>query len=65
MIINLTFSVLDLQGGPNWVGNFVDSPIIANTTSGDIFYKEPMVTFLLFSFFFFFFFFFFFTEFLF
>ena len=46
----LTFSllVLDLQGGPNWAKNYVDSPIIANTTSGDIFYKQPMVLFLFF-----------------
>eukprot|EP00008_Paramoeba_atlantica_P002781 CAMPEP_0201484756 /NCGR_PEP_ID=MMETSP0151_2-20130828/8906_1 /ASSEMBLY_ACC=CAM_ASM_000257 /TAXON_ID=200890 /ORGANISM="Paramoeba atlantica, Strain 621/1 / CCAP 1560/9" /LENGTH=414 /DNA_ID=CAMNT_0047868561 /DNA_START=332 /DNA_END=1576 /DNA_ORIENTATION=+ len=33
---------LDLEGGPNWANNFVDSPIIANTTSGDVFYKQPM-----------------------
>jgi len=32
---------LDLQGGPNWVNNFVDSPIIVNAT-GDEFYKQPM-----------------------
>ncbi|XP_015684399.2 lysosomal acid glucosylceramidase-like, partial [Protobothrops mucrosquamatus] len=32
---------LDLQGGPNWVKNFVDSPIIVDPT-GDIFYKQPM-----------------------
>jgi len=32
---------LDEQGGPNWVGNYVDSPIIVNTTS-DEFYKQPM-----------------------
>ena len=34
--------VLDLQGGPNWIKNFVDSPIIANTTNGNVFYKNPM-----------------------
>jgi glucosylceramidase len=34
--------VLDLQGGPNHVRNYVDSPIIANTTSGTVFYKNPM-----------------------
>ncbi len=34
--------VLDLEGGPNHVKNFVDSPIIANTTSGTVFYKNPM-----------------------
>ncbi|KAK9391090.1 glucosylceramidase-like [Crotalus adamanteus] len=32
---------LDLQGGPNWVKNFVDSPIIVDPI-GDIFYKQPM-----------------------
>ncbi|VDK44415.1 unnamed protein product [Anisakis simplex] len=32
---------LDLQGGPNWVKNFVDSPIIVNA-SADEFYKQPM-----------------------
>lgn len=31
---------LDLQGGPNWVKNFVDSPVIVNSTS-DEFYKQP------------------------
>ena len=43
----LTFLLLalDLEGGPNWANNFVDSPIIANTTSGDVFYKQPMVFF--------------------
>ena len=34
--------VLDLEGGPNHIQNFVDSPIIANTTSGTVFYKNPM-----------------------
>ncbi|CAF2091942.1 unnamed protein product [Rotaria magnacalcarata] len=34
--------VLDLEGGPNHSQNFVDSPIIANTTSGTVFYKNPM-----------------------
>ncbi|EYC05976.1 hypothetical protein Y032_0079g1284 [Ancylostoma ceylanicum] len=32
---------LDEQGGPNWVSNFVDSPIIVNA-SADEFYKQPM-----------------------
>ncbi|NXN25472.1 GLCM Glucosylceramidase, partial [Nycticryphes semicollaris] len=32
---------LDLQGGPNWVKNFVDSPIIVDS-SKDVFYKQPM-----------------------
>ncbi|CAG2115391.1 unnamed protein product, partial [Medioppia subpectinata] len=31
---------LDLQGGPNWVGNFVDAPIIINKTSNE-YYKQP------------------------
>ncbi|CAJ0948067.1 unnamed protein product, partial [Mesorhabditis belari] len=33
--------VLDSQGGPNWVQNFVDAPIIANFTA-DEFIKQPM-----------------------
>ncbi|KFD69015.1 hypothetical protein M514_06649 [Trichuris suis] len=32
---------LDLQGGPNWVRNFVDSPIIVDADN-NIFYKQPM-----------------------
>ena len=32
---------LDPQGGPNWVNNFVDSPIIVNATSNE-YYKQPM-----------------------
>ncbi|XP_064471549.1 lysosomal acid glucosylceramidase-like [Ornithodoros turicata] len=32
---------LDLQGGPNWAKNFVDSPIIVNATAQE-FYKQPM-----------------------
>ena len=32
---------LDLEGGPNWVKNFVDSPIIVNASSAQ-FYKQPM-----------------------
>ncbi|XP_064474563.1 lysosomal acid glucosylceramidase-like isoform X2 [Ornithodoros turicata] len=32
---------LNPQGGPNWVKNFVDSPIIVNATSKE-FYKQPM-----------------------
>lgn len=32
---------LDTQGGPNWVTNFVDAPIIVNQT-GDYFEKNPM-----------------------
>jgi glucosylceramidase len=33
---------LDEQGGPNWANNFVDSPIIVNTTTREEFYKNPM-----------------------
>ncbi|XP_060535919.1 lysosomal acid glucosylceramidase-like [Cylas formicarius] len=33
--------VLDTEGGPNWVDNNVDAPIIANATAGE-FYKQPM-----------------------
>lgn len=32
---------LDERGGPNWVDNFVDSPIIVNGRR-DEFYKQPM-----------------------
>ncbi|XP_060111216.1 LOW QUALITY PROTEIN: lysosomal acid glucosylceramidase-like [Heteronotia binoei] len=32
---------LDLEGGPNWVQNYVDSPIIVDVAS-DTFYKQPM-----------------------
>ncbi|XP_063002222.1 lysosomal acid glucosylceramidase-like [Elgaria multicarinata webbii] len=32
---------LDLEGGPNWVQNFVDSPIIVDVDN-DVFYKQPM-----------------------
>lgn len=32
---------LDLKGGPNWIKNFVDSPIIVNAP-GREFYKQPM-----------------------
>ncbi|XP_053482745.1 lysosomal acid glucosylceramidase isoform X1 [Ictalurus furcatus] len=31
---------LDMSGGPNWVKNFVDSPIIVDRTK-DVFYKQP------------------------
>lgn len=33
--------VLDETGGPNWINNFVDSPIIVNGET-DEFYKQPM-----------------------
>ncbi|XP_021368605.1 glucosylceramidase-like [Mizuhopecten yessoensis] len=32
---------LNMEGGPNWVRNFVDSPIIVNAET-DEFYKQPM-----------------------
>ncbi|EPB74231.1 O-Glycosyl hydrolase family 30 [Ancylostoma ceylanicum] len=32
---------LDMQGGPNWVKNFVDSPIIVNAAKQE-YYKQPM-----------------------
>ncbi|XP_053866678.1 lysosomal acid glucosylceramidase-like [Malaclemys terrapin pileata] len=32
---------LDLQGGPNWVQNLVDSPVIVDRKK-DLFYKQPM-----------------------
>ncbi|XP_060676746.1 lysosomal acid glucosylceramidase isoform X1 [Hemiscyllium ocellatum] len=32
---------LNLQGGPNWVKNFADSPVIVNSHQ-DTFYKQPM-----------------------
>ena len=32
---------LDKQGGPNWIENYVDSPIIVNPET-DEFYKQPM-----------------------
>jgi glucosylceramidase len=38
--------VLDMKGGPNWAGNVVDAPIIAEAESGDTFYKQPMYYYL-------------------
>ncbi|XP_018316199.1 glucosylceramidase isoform X2 [Mycetomoellerius zeteki] len=32
---------LDMNGGPNWIKNFVDSPIIINSNANE-FYKQPM-----------------------
>ncbi|KYN03848.1 Glucosylceramidase [Cyphomyrmex costatus] len=32
---------LNMNGGPNWIKNFVDSPIIVNSTANE-FYKQPM-----------------------
>lgn len=32
---------LNPEGGPNWVRNFVDSPIIVDIAQ-DTFYKQPM-----------------------
>jgi len=37
---------LDLQGGPNWAKNYVDAPIIVNTTNKEVFYKQPMYYYL-------------------
>lgn len=34
--------ILDEQGGPNYVKNFVDAAIIVNMTSGQEIYKQPM-----------------------
>lgn len=33
--------VLDIQGGPTYINNNVDSPIIVNASAGE-FYKQPM-----------------------
>ena len=33
--------VLDMQGGPTTIANFVDAPIIVDKKSGE-FYKQPM-----------------------
>ncbi|XP_042296938.1 lysosomal acid glucosylceramidase-like [Sceloporus undulatus] len=33
--------VLNMEGGPNWSKNYVDSPIIVDAAN-DIFYKQPM-----------------------
>lgn len=33
--------VLDEQGGPCYINNFVDAPIIVNNSTGE-FYKQPM-----------------------
>lgn len=32
---------LDMQGGPNWAKNYVDSPILVDSQKGE-FYKQPM-----------------------
>uniref|UniRef100_A0A8C3XV59 Glucosylceramidase n=1 Tax=Chelydra serpentina TaxID=8475 RepID=A0A8C3XV59_CHESE len=32
---------LDMEGGPNWSKNYVDSPVIVDS-SKDLFYKQPM-----------------------
>ncbi|EDW15439.1 uncharacterized protein Dmoj_GI22783 [Drosophila mojavensis] len=34
--------VLDERGGPNYVHNYVDAPVIVNTTSRTEFYKQPI-----------------------
>nr|XP_028566705.1 lysosomal acid glucosylceramidase-like isoform X1 [Podarcis muralis] len=33
--------VLDMEGGPNWSKNYVDSPVIVDAAN-DVFYKQPM-----------------------
>jgi glucosylceramidase len=33
---------LDTSGGPNWAGNYVDSPILVDEANGAEFYKQPM-----------------------
>lgn len=33
---------LSTSGGPNWAGNFVDSPILVDEVNGAEFYKQPM-----------------------
>lgn len=33
--------VLDTEGGPTYIENFNDSPVIVNATAGE-FYKQPM-----------------------
>jgi glucosylceramidase len=38
--------VLDLEGGPNWVKNYVDSPIIVDSDNWDVYYKQPMFYFM-------------------
>jgi glucosylceramidase len=34
--------ILDEVGGPNYVDNYVDAPILVNTKTGDEIYKQPM-----------------------
>ncbi|XP_060649580.1 lysosomal acid glucosylceramidase [Drosophila nasuta] len=34
--------ILDEEGGPNYVNNTVDAPVVANTTTYTEFYKQPM-----------------------
>jgi len=36
---------LNMRGGPNWINNYVDAPIIVNANA-DEFYKQPMFYFL-------------------
>jgi glucosylceramidase len=31
-----------MEGGPNWVNNVVDAPILLDTNATDVFYKQPM-----------------------
>lgn len=38
--------VLDLKGGPNWVQNYVDAPVLVDSETWDVYYKQPMFYFL-------------------
>lgn len=33
--------VINEEGGPSYIGNFIDSPIVVNASAGE-FYKQPM-----------------------
>jgi len=37
--------LLDMSGGPNWAGNYVDAPILVDYNRG-LFYKQPMYYYL-------------------
>lgn len=48
MVNNLYSTIkigVDMQGGPNWVGNWVDAPIVINKDA-DEFYKQPIFYFM-------------------
>ena len=38
--------LLDMKGGPNWAGNVVDAPMIADTESRNAVYRQPMYYYL-------------------